>query len=135
MQVETSHPLVFLCGVLSCSNPLYPIYLLADKYWTVGLHEPYGSIPIWNIPQFCHSISSLILPESAVPARSHEDKECTPELILTSANLQNDLVVMERILMENIFQPKLAVYRQIPVLIGLFLARCPLSSHKFLIFH
>ncbi|KAI1236913.1 WD repeat-containing protein 78, partial [Lamprotornis superbus] len=33
------------------------------------------------------------------------------------ANLQQDLVVMERILMENIFQPKLALYRQIPVLI------------------
>ncbi|NXM61673.1 WDR78 protein, partial [Illadopsis cleaveri] len=53
--------------------------------------------------------------ESAVAARSHEEKEC--HSILTSANLQQDLVVMERILMENIFQPKLAVYRQIPVLI------------------
>ncbi|RMC08796.1 hypothetical protein DUI87_15047 [Hirundo rustica rustica] len=59
--------------------------------------------------------------ESAVPARSHEEKERRSEQILTSANLQQDLVVMERILMENIFQPKLAVYRQIPVLIGLFL--------------
>ncbi|XP_015492384.1 WD repeat-containing protein 78 isoform X3 [Parus major] len=55
--------------------------------------------------------------EPAVPARSHEEKECHSETILTSANLQQDLVVMERILMENIFQPKLAVYRQIPVLI------------------
>ncbi|NXB08869.1 WDR78 protein, partial [Cnemophilus loriae] len=61
--------------------------------------------------------SSIILAESAVPARSHEEKECHAEAILTSANLQQDLVVMERILMENIFQPKLAVYRQIPVLI------------------
>ncbi|NXU99115.1 WDR78 protein, partial [Cettia cetti] len=63
------------------------------------------------------SIFSIIIAESAVPARSHEEKECHPEAILTSANLQQDLVVMERILMENIFQPKLAVYRQIPVLI------------------
>ncbi|KAF4791512.1 WD repeat-containing protein 78 [Turdus rufiventris] len=55
--------------------------------------------------------------ESAVPARSHGEKECSSEEILTSANLQQDLVVMERILMENIFQPKLALYRQIPVLI------------------
>ncbi|NWV17793.1 WDR78 protein, partial [Origma solitaria] len=47
----------------------------------------------------------------AVPARSHS------EAILTSENLQQDLVVMERILMGNIFQPKLAAYRQIPVLI------------------
>ncbi|NWW39390.1 WDR78 protein, partial [Panurus biarmicus] len=55
--------------------------------------------------------------DTAVPARSHEGKESWSEAILTSANLQQDLVVMERILMENIFQPKLAVYRQIPVLI------------------
>ncbi|NXO98562.1 WDR78 protein, partial [Certhia brachydactyla] len=55
--------------------------------------------------------------ESAGPARSPEEKECPSEMILTSANLQQDLIVMERILMENIFQPKLAVYRQIPVLI------------------
>ncbi|NXX30232.1 WDR78 protein, partial [Nicator chloris] len=61
-----------------------------------------------NIFHFC---------PSAVPARSHEEKECHSEAILTSANLQQDLVVMERILMENIFQPKLAAYRQIPVLI------------------
>ncbi|NXY56134.1 WDR78 protein, partial [Callaeas wilsoni] len=61
--------------------------------------------------------SSMIIPESAVPARSHEEKECHSEAILTSENLQQHLVVMERILMENIFQPKLAVYRQFPVLI------------------
>ncbi|NWV83172.1 WDR78 protein, partial [Dasyornis broadbenti] len=54
--------------------------------------------------------------ESAVPARSHGEQECHSEAILTSENLQQDLVVMERILMENIFQPKLAAYRQIPVL-------------------
>ncbi|NXR71230.1 WDR78 protein, partial [Pycnonotus jocosus] len=61
---------------------------------------------------------SIILAGSAVPARSHEEKEFSLQShsILTSANLQQDLVVMERILMENIFQPKLAVYRQIPVL-------------------
>ncbi|XP_031973524.1 WD repeat-containing protein 78 isoform X1 [Corvus moneduloides] len=55
--------------------------------------------------------------ESAVPARSREGRECLSEAILTSEKLKQDLVVMERILMENIFQPKLAVYRQIPVLI------------------
>ncbi|NXP59518.1 WDR78 protein, partial [Chloropsis cyanopogon] len=61
--------------------------------------------------------SPITLAESAAPARSHQEKECHSEAILTSAKLQQDLVVMERILMENIFQPKLAVYRQIPVLI------------------
>ncbi|NWT76332.1 WDR78 protein, partial [Prunella himalayana] len=55
--------------------------------------------------------------ESAAPARSPEEQECHSGAILTSAKLQQDLVIMERILMENIFQPKLAVYRQIPVLI------------------
>ncbi|NXY09789.1 WDR78 protein, partial [Pteruthius melanotis] len=71
----------------------------------------------WNIPRFCHSTSPTIIPESAVPAWSHEERECHSEAILTSENLKQDLVVMERILMENIFQPRLAVYRQIPVLI------------------
>ncbi|KAL9845666.1 dynein axonemal intermediate chain 4 [Geothlypis trichas] len=55
--------------------------------------------------------------ESAGPARSPEEQEPQSGAILSSAKLQQDLVVMERILMENIFQPKLAVYRQIPVLI------------------
>ncbi|NWU43233.1 WDR78 protein, partial [Hylia prasina] len=71
----------------------------------------------WNIPPFCDSIFPLTIAEGAVPAGSHEEKECHSEAILTSANLQQDLVVVERILMENIFQPKLAVYRQIPVLV------------------
>uniref|UniRef100_A0A8C5J2C3 Dynein axonemal intermediate chain 4 n=1 Tax=Junco hyemalis TaxID=40217 RepID=A0A8C5J2C3_JUNHY len=47
---------------------------------------------------------------------SPEEQECHSGAILASAKLQQDLVVMERILMENIFQPKLAVYRQIPIL-------------------
>ncbi|XP_074401674.1 dynein axonemal intermediate chain 4 isoform X3 [Zonotrichia albicollis] len=55
--------------------------------------------------------------DSAAPARSPGEQECPSGAILTSAKLQQDLVVMERILMENIFQPQLAVYRQIPVLI------------------
>nr|XP_026654709.1 WD repeat-containing protein 78 [Zonotrichia albicollis] len=59
--------------------------------------------------------------DSAAPARSPGEQECPSGAILTSAKLQQDLVVMERILMENIFQPQLAVYRQIPVLIGLSL--------------
>ncbi|NXP17447.1 WDR78 protein, partial [Scytalopus superciliaris] len=60
--------------------------------------------------------SSLMIPESAVPARSQGEEKCLSEAILTSENLKQDLVIMERILMENIFQPKLAAYRQIPVL-------------------
>ncbi|RLV71562.1 hypothetical protein DV515_00017324, partial [Chloebia gouldiae] len=47
-------------------------------------------------------------------AEEHSQAVAVPS---ATAKLQQDLVVMERILMENIFQPKLAVYRQIPVLI------------------
>uniref|UniRef100_A0A8B9Z441 Dynein axonemal intermediate chain 4 n=1 Tax=Buteo japonicus TaxID=224669 RepID=A0A8B9Z441_9AVES len=69
--------------------------------------------------------SSLMISESAVLARIHEEEECHSEAILTSENFQQNLFFMERILMENIFQPKLAAYRQFPVLIGLFLIGCP----------
>ncbi|NXN75688.1 WDR78 protein, partial [Himantopus himantopus] len=61
--------------------------------------------------------SSITISESAVLARIHEEEECHSEAILTSENFQQDLFFMERILMENIFQPKLAAYRQFPVLI------------------
>ncbi|NWY38186.1 WDR78 protein, partial [Sylvia atricapilla] len=112
---ENSYPLILLCQVLSCSKHFCPISLSFGRQdGPVGLRDPCGSIPIWNVPSFCDLTSSKIIAESAVPARSHEEKEC--HSILTSASLQQDLVVMERILMENIFQPKLAVYQQIPVL-------------------
>ncbi|NWR24751.1 WDR78 protein, partial [Emberiza fucata] len=90
---------------------------LSRQHGPVGLHDPCGSTPAWNTPGLCNSASSITLAESAAPARSPEEQECHSGAILTSAKLQQDLVVMERILMENIFQPKLAVYRQIPVLI------------------
>ncbi|XP_075365056.1 dynein axonemal intermediate chain 4 isoform X1 [Mycteria americana] len=61
--------------------------------------------------------SSIVISESAVLARIHKEEECLSEAILTSENFRQDLFFMERILMENIFQPKLAAYRQFPVLI------------------
>ncbi|NXK86785.1 WDR78 protein, partial [Formicarius rufipectus] len=60
--------------------------------------------------------SFLMIPELTIPARSQEEEKCHSEAILTSENFKQDLVIMERIVMENIFQPKLAAYRQIPVL-------------------
>ncbi|XP_014792749.1 PREDICTED: WD repeat-containing protein 78 [Calidris pugnax] len=45
-----------------------------------------------------------------------EEEECSSGAILTSENFQRDLFFMERVLVENIFQPKLATYRQLPVL-------------------
>ncbi|NWW91332.1 WDR78 protein, partial [Rhynochetos jubatus] len=60
--------------------------------------------------------SSIMISESSVLARIHEEEKCHSEAILTSEKFQQDLFFMERILMENIFQPKLAAYRQFPVL-------------------
>ncbi|KFQ94012.1 WD repeat-containing protein 78, partial [Nipponia nippon] len=54
--------------------------------------------------------SSIMITEGAVLARIHEEEECHSEAILTSEKFQQGL-------MENIFQPKLAAYRQFPVLI------------------
>ncbi|KFV62278.1 WD repeat-containing protein 78, partial [Dryobates pubescens] len=59
--------------------------------------------------------SSTSTLESATSARSHKDEKHCSEAILTSENFQQGLVFMERILLENIFQPKLAAYRQFPV--------------------
>ncbi|NXI63533.1 WDR78 protein, partial [Anseranas semipalmata] len=61
--------------------------------------------------------SAMTALESAALARIHEEKKYCLEAILISENFQQDLFFMERVLMENIFQPKLAAYRQFPVLI------------------
>ncbi|XP_040421315.1 dynein intermediate chain 4, axonemal isoform X3 [Cygnus olor] len=63
------------------------------------------------------NITSVTTLESATLARIHEEEKNRLEAILTSENFQQDLFFMERVLMENIFQPKLAAYRQFPVLI------------------
>ncbi|XP_008945205.1 PREDICTED: WD repeat-containing protein 78, partial [Merops nubicus] len=76
-----------------------------EHHQTVSLSSDRGS-----------TTSSIPSSESAVPTRIHEEKECHSEAILSSESLLQDLFFMERILMENIFQPKLAAYRQLPVL-------------------
>ncbi|XP_053929730.1 dynein axonemal intermediate chain 4 isoform X2 [Cuculus canorus] len=63
------------------------------------------------------STTPVTISEGAVLARIHKEEECHSEAILTSKNFHLNLFFMERILMENIFQPKLAAYRQFPVLI------------------
>ncbi|XP_038191386.1 dynein intermediate chain 4, axonemal isoform X2 [Arvicola amphibius] len=60
--------------------------------------------------------SSLMDIENVILAKVHEDEEDNSELILKSEKLQQDLFFMERVLMENVFQQKLAAYRQLPVL-------------------
>ncbi|XP_019383970.1 PREDICTED: WD repeat-containing protein 78 [Gavialis gangeticus] len=61
--------------------------------------------------------SSIIDLESVILAKIQEEEEDHSEAILKSEKFQQDLFVMERILMENVFQAKLAAYRQLPVLI------------------
>ncbi|NXY44910.1 WDR78 protein, partial [Ceuthmochares aereus] len=63
------------------------------------------------------STTSVSILEGAVLPRIPKEEECHSEAILTSINFQQNLFFIERILMENIFQPKLAAYRQFPVLI------------------
>ncbi|NWH70628.1 WDR78 protein, partial [Piaya cayana] len=60
--------------------------------------------------------TSVTILEGALLARIHKEEECHSVAILTSINFQQNLFFMKRILMENIFQPKLATYRQLPVL-------------------
>uniref|UniRef100_A0A8C6W3Z0 Dynein axonemal intermediate chain 4 n=1 Tax=Nannospalax galili TaxID=1026970 RepID=A0A8C6W3Z0_NANGA len=54
--------------------------------------------------------------ENVILAKVHEGEEDHSEAILKSEKLQQDLFFMERVLMENVFQPKLATYRQLPIL-------------------
>ncbi|XP_031233848.1 WD repeat-containing protein 78 isoform X2 [Mastomys coucha] len=59
--------------------------------------------------------SSLMDIENVILSKVHEEDEDNSEAILKSDKLQQDLFYMERVLMENVFQPKLAAYRQLPV--------------------
>nr|KAF6509085.1 hypothetical protein HJG63_020639 [Rousettus aegyptiacus] len=60
--------------------------------------------------------SSLMDIENVILAKMHDDEEDHSDAILKSEKFHQDLFFMERVLMENIFQPKLAAYRQLPVL-------------------
>ncbi|KAM5323114.1 dynein axonemal intermediate chain 4 isoform 2-T2 [Glossophaga mutica] len=60
--------------------------------------------------------SSIMEIENVILAKMHDDQEDHSDAILKSEKFQQDLFFMERVLMENIFQPKLAAYRQLPIL-------------------
>uniref|UniRef100_A0A8C9TCL8 Dynein axonemal intermediate chain 4 n=1 Tax=Scleropages formosus TaxID=113540 RepID=A0A8C9TCL8_SCLFO len=47
---------------------------------------------------------------------NHIEDAPAPEVILYSEKFQQDLLVMEKVVLQNIFQPKLAAYRQLPIL-------------------
>ncbi|KFU85427.1 WD repeat-containing protein 78, partial [Chaetura pelagica] len=77
------------------------------------------TVTSWDLYDSFH-VSGGEYPSKAEGTRAtagmHKEEGCQSEAILTSENFQRDLFVMERILMENIFQPQLAAYRQLPVL-------------------
>lgn len=60
--------------------------------------------------------SSLMDIENVILSKIHDDEEDHADAILKSDKFHQDLFFMERVLMENIFQPKLAAYRQLPIL-------------------
>ncbi|XP_006879896.1 PREDICTED: WD repeat-containing protein 78 [Elephantulus edwardii] len=60
--------------------------------------------------------SSLMDIENVILAKIHEDEDDQSDAVLKSEKFHQDLFFMERVLMENIFQPKLAAYRQLPIL-------------------
>ncbi|XP_047395691.1 dynein axonemal intermediate chain 4 isoform X1 [Sciurus carolinensis] len=60
--------------------------------------------------------SSLMDIENVILSKIHDDEEDHSDAILKSDKFHQDLFFMERVLMENIFQPKLAAYRQLPIL-------------------
>ncbi|XP_049929482.1 dynein axonemal intermediate chain 4-like [Epinephelus moara] len=60
------------------------------------------------------STMSLLLEKEM--SGSSIDAESDPQLIMMSESFQHSLLVMERSIVANIFQPKLAAYRQLPIL-------------------
>ncbi|XP_053446437.1 dynein axonemal intermediate chain 4 isoform X2 [Nycticebus coucang] len=72
--------------------------------------------------------SSLMDIENVILNKIPEDEEDHSEAILKSDRFHQDLFFMERVLMENVFQQKLAAYRQLPIL----KERKPEESKSFL---
>ncbi|XP_027466320.1 WD repeat-containing protein 78 isoform X2 [Zalophus californianus] len=60
--------------------------------------------------------SSLMDIENVILTKIYDDEEDHSESIMKSDKFRQDLFFMERVLMENLFQPKLAAYRQLPIL-------------------
>ena len=71
------------------------------------------------------SSSRIEMEPFVVPSEDEPD----PELVLQSEKFQQDLFVMERIILENIYQPKLAAYRQLPTLEGMVVTDACVSTH------
>ncbi|XP_039185032.1 dynein intermediate chain 4, axonemal isoform X2 [Crotalus tigris] len=88
---------------------------VAGKSAAVKEHDKAMSLGSVETESF--TSSSIIDLESVILSRIQEETEDHSEIILKSDKFNQDLFYMERVLMENIFQPKLAAYRQLPILI------------------
>ncbi|XP_067086802.1 dynein axonemal intermediate chain 4 [Osmerus mordax] len=76
------------------------------------VHGPERTVSVLGTTSIASTSSQTEMETFLVPT----DDEPDPELILQSESFQQDLFVMERIVLENIYQPKLAAYRQLPIL-------------------
>ncbi|XP_051568768.1 dynein axonemal intermediate chain 4-like [Myxocyprinus asiaticus] len=74
---------------------------------------PDQSTSVVSITSTASSLSSRLEMEAFV---LQVEEQPDSELILQSDKFKQDLAVMERVVLENIFQPKLAAYRQLPVI-------------------
>lgn len=63
-----------------------------------------------------------VCPSASTASSMNEVKtvniECELQQVLQSEHFHNHLQIMERTILENVMQPKLAAYRQLPVLTG-----------------
>ncbi|XP_032074016.1 WD repeat-containing protein 78 isoform X1 [Thamnophis elegans] len=75
------------------------------------------AISLGSVETESFTSSSIIDLESVILSRIQEETEDQSEIIFKSDKFNQDLFYMERVLMENIFQAKLAAYRQLPILI------------------
>ncbi|XP_062974147.1 dynein axonemal intermediate chain 4 [Elgaria multicarinata webbii] len=92
-----------------------PLSMTSSK--STSIKERDKTMSIASVDRASTASSSIIDLESVILSRIHEEEEDRSEAILKSEKFHQDLFYMERVLMENIFQPKLAAYRQLPVLI------------------
>ncbi|XP_029331556.1 WD repeat-containing protein 78 isoform X3 [Mus caroli] len=106
-------------GVVATTWDLYDSYNIPETLLTAKRsgYSSKASLPAKDRdPKIQDSESSSLMDiENVILAKVQEDEEDNSEAILKSDRLHQDLFYMERVLMENVFQPKLAAYRQLPV--------------------
>ncbi|KAK1795746.1 hypothetical protein P4O66_001225 [Electrophorus voltai] len=83
------------------------------------LHRVHSSRPLDRTMSGASAISTASTSSSRIDTEAfvvQGENESDPEDVLHSEKFLQDLLVMERAVLENIYQPKLAAYRQLPIL-------------------